>query len=312
MSCNSHFHWYYFDLHSADGYDLICTIHPVPFNSVFDIAIIDIYLYHGAETGVHHFFVKPQKDIRRSENPFSLVFDENNYIRKNGNLITVRAVDGNRCRLSLELVDPHPGQEPLSSEILPGAADEDSFEWIVYTPYATATAELYFEGKTYSLRGRGYHDYNGGSVNLKQKLRYWFWGKYYTGDSLIVYGLIKDRLQAETRLLLRAGADGVAMDRQAHVTADKGHLHYDGPLGRFDFTLEPAVMLDRVNFFMPAVKAPLTIIKILELLAHFSGRFKILRPLQALLTNSVYRRFRAEGRDEQGRPLSCFYEEMEF
>ncbi len=311
MSCNSHFHWYYFDLHSADGYDLICTIHPVPFNSVFDIAIIDIYLYRGSDVVVHHFFVKPQKDIRLREKPFTLEFDENNFIRKNGDRISVCVEDDKKCRLTLDMTDPHPAEKPLKSELLPSAAGK-SFEWIVYTPYAAARAELEFDGKTYSLQGRGYHDYNGGSVNLRREVAYWFWGKYYTGDSLVVYGLIRDRRQGETRLLLRADADGVAMDPCANVKADKRELQYDGPLGQFSFTMNPAVMLDRVTFFMPAVNAPLFLLKIIELLAHISGRTKILKPLHLMLTNSVYKRFRAEGVDAHHHPVSCFYEEMEF
>ncbi|HHM02215.1 MAG TPA: hypothetical protein ENJ15_04325 [Caldithrix abyssi] len=312
MSCISNFHWYYFDLHSADGYDLICTIHPAPFNSVFDIAIIDIYLYNGAETLVHHFFVVPQKELRRSEDPFVLELDKHNFIRKSGGHILVRIRDGETCGLTLELNDPHPLKQPVRSDILPGGAGEESFEWVVHTPYAPATAELKFSGKTHILNGLGYHDYNGGSINLKQSLRYWFWGKYYLRDSLIVYGYIQDRYNNSKKLLLRADKEGTAIDRRAEVEADKHRLRYKGPLGEYDFSVEPAQLLDRVDFFMPAVKAPLFLIKLLEVGAHFSGRIKFLKPLNRFLTNSVYKRYRSRGTDQKGRALSCFYEEMYF
>ena len=88
----SNFEWYYFDLHTHNGYDVVCTVHPKPFNSIFNISIFDVFVYKNNKVLFHHFFVKSADQKQNEEAPFVLKYDDNNYIKKTDDLIDIRRV----------------------------------------------------------------------------------------------------------------------------------------------------------------------------------------------------------------------------
>lgn len=311
MDCYSGFHWYYFDLHDTGGYDLICTIHPRPFNSCFEIAIIDIYLYQRDTVVFHHFFVMPQKDWRTKRSPFRLYAgEENRVVKENGNILV--ELKDERCRLHLELVPAGASTALPECALLADPEPGHHFNWKVFEPYCNGRAEVTFDDRSWKLSGRGYHDFNSGTVNLKKELTGWFWGKFYTADSVTVLGVIEGRSSGVSRLVLQAGEKGACLDDKAVVEGDKSELSFRSKTGSGRFTMEAPVLLDEIRFFMASVTLPGFVVKMIEMAVHLCGRLTVLRPIHKWLSNARYCRYRATGRDEKDRPVFCFFEEMYF
>ncbi len=310
MNCYSGFYWYYFDLHGQNGYDLVCTVHPAPFNSCFDIVIVDIYLYREDHVVFHHFYARPRSELGIAEEPFRLTIGDDNLIEKRETIIRVQLNDGQKCRVDLTLQPLHKSKDTPETELLPNASDHHYFKWKIYAPYCRGKASVRFNGENRQLSGNGYHDFNSGSVNLKRALKSWFWGKYYTPDGLLVYGRIMDRRSAERQVLLTATAAKTLLETDVKATGDKKELTYQSARGGGRFKMNDAVLLDDITFFMAPVNMPGFMVKVMEITAHFCGQIRWLRPLHKLLANARYRRYRAEGTDEKGRPVFSFFEEM--
>lgn len=307
MSIYNHFQWYYFDLHSTDGYDLICTFHHVPFNSAFHISIVDIYLYKDENTELHHYFVLPQKNAVIEQRPFKLQFNTDNFILKDENKITVQARD-KRVHLRLDFSNRIQGAPPRAS-LLPAEYPSDGFYWKVFAPWCDGRAGLQFDGRNIELRGKGYHDFNGGNLNLKQILKYWYWGKYAFDGRLFIFGEITTR-RHETRSIALLASDGtVQMDENPTRTVKDGKEFYTTRMGEFSFQMGERRPVDAINFFMSTLNS-VFITKLLEIIFQFSARLPGLGKLHRYMENARYLRYRCKGTSGDGQPVTTFYEEM--
>jgi hypothetical protein len=310
LSIYSNFEWYYFDLHSPDGHDIICTIHPTPFNSIFPIAIFDIYIYKDNRVLLHHFFILPAEKKNIQSNPFFLKYDENNFIKKMGDQINVKAKD-EKIELNLLFKDNLLIEGPPKNELLKDPKIAASFDWIVYAPLCEGAGQVSWEDNKLELKGRGYHDYNCGSGNLKKALKYWYWGKYFIDDELFIYGEIISKNNIKTTIALDVTRAGLTIDYKPELKEEEVGTVYKSNKKRFSFTMNEPHKIDTIDFYMTKLPGQFKIfVKVLEVVFHLSGKFKALAFLNKWMANSRYVRYRAEGKMDDGRAVTCFYEEM--
>ncbi len=309
MSCYPNFEWYYFDLHSDNGYDVICAIHPTPFNSVFEIAIIDIYIYKDNEVLLHHFFVKPASDKTIQEDPFLLSYDKQNYIKKWDDQIEVKVKD-ETVDLSISFTDLLKIKNPQKNKLIEESA-EGSFDWIVYAPFCEGQGTIKWNNQELNLDGCGYHDYNCGSGNLRKAVKYWYWGKYFFGDELFIYGEIVSKNNKTTKIGVYISQNGIEFDHQAIMSKRDNKIFYTMNHKKFNFVLEEPNKIDDIFFYMSGLpKALVKLVKVKELFFHIIDRISILSSLKKLLSNGNYIRYRRLGKLEDGKDVKSFYEEM--
>jgi len=308
LSVYNHFQWYYFDLHSVDGFDLICTMHVVPFNSAFNISIVDIYLYRGEKTELHHYFVLPQRHIKFQDDPFLLQMDAHNFISKKDNNIYLQARD-TKTDLRIELQNNASDSEPPVVSLLPPDYPEDGFYWKVFAPSCNGKAWLLYDGRRFELQGPAYHDFNGGRLNLKQELKYWYWGKYSFDDRLFIYGEITTRKKETKRVALLSAEGHVQLDENPLRTVKDGNVYYSTHMGDFGFKMGERRQIDAISFFMSTLSSAF-ITKLIEIVYQLSAKLPFLSKLHQYMGNARYLRFRANGETLDGVPVKTFFEEM--
>jgi hypothetical protein len=310
LSTYPNFEWYYFDLHSPDGHDIICTIHPIPFNSVFPIAIFDIYIYKDNKVLLHHFFILPAEKKNVQQEPFYLEYDKNNFIKKNGDEIIVKVKD-EKIELNLLFTDSLKIKNPPKNELLDDPKIAATFDWIVYAPLCEGVGRVTWEDNDIELNGRGYHDYNCGSGNLKKALKYWYWGKYFIDDELFIYGKIISKNDIKTTIALDVTSAGLIIDNNPELEKGESGTIYRSNQKIFSFKMNEPHKIDTIDFYMTKLPRQLKFfVKVFEVVFHISGKFRPFSLLNKLMANSRYVRYRAEGKMDDGRKVTCFYEEM--
>jgi hypothetical protein len=61
------------------------------------------------------------------------------------------------------------------------------FAWLVPIPYGKVEGTLTYDGKTYPVRGSGYHDHNWGNFGLETAYSHWYWGRAHVGDFTVIF-----------------------------------------------------------------------------------------------------------------------------
>lgn len=309
MSIYSEFEWYYFDLHTDDGYDLVCTIHTAPFNSVFNIAIFDIFIYHKKEEVVHYFYVLPKSDLQKYAHPFLLQYDPLNFIKRDGKSIEVNMKDEQiHLYLTMEDVVQKPNH---SVNQLIDKPKNGNFEWIVYAPFCEAQADIVFGNKTWSLKGRGYHDYNRGDANLKKELKQWVWAKYIEKDFMLVYGDIITRKNESKKIAVAIHSEQVEIDQNPVYKEEDGQQVIRFKEREYRYFFSDSYTVDHVRFYMSSWPQSLKFfVKIIEAGIHFTSRMPLINRLTNLFRTVSYKRVKSVGKNSNGQPVVRFNEEM--
>ncbi len=300
------FEWYYFDLHSSNGYDVVCTIHPKPFNSVFKISIFDIFVYKNNQILFHHFFIKPDTFSKKTDDSFELRYDAANYLHRDGNDINLSIADG-VIDLKLEFRSAIK-TEPIVRQLIESNNSESLFNWIVYAPACNGKIDLNFEDQRLSLTGIGYHDFNSGHVNLKRELKYWYWGKFYFQNKLLIFGNIIRRDNTKKEVSLLINKDNLENIENPDVEIAGKKIFFND----YVFTMNPAQKIDDVSFYMGRFIKITILAKFLEFATHILKKIIPSKFLANMVGNTRYKRFRASGVDQNQNQVNCFYEEMIF
>jgi hypothetical protein len=168
MKMKNTFEWYYFDIHSVDGYDVVVSFHTLPFSSVFSVSVVDIYVYKDCMLLLHHLIVRQQSELRQLNNPFCIAVDDLNYFKKNGNIIDININD---IDIKMILIFKNLLFEEYSKvfELFPEISNKKSFQWRIHAPFCEAKGSLVWQGNEYTFKGKGYHDYNTGNIRLFQE-----------------------------------------------------------------------------------------------------------------------------------------------
>ncbi len=311
MTPNLNFEWFYYDLHSKDGFDLICTIHTKPFNSIFEIILFDIFLYKDSEVVLHHYFTLNKSDIMENPGSYLLYFNEKNHVVKNDEEFIVTLNDHD-VDFNLKLFDL-PKYSVSEHELLNHPNENESFIWKLFSPYCTGNAILKWDNQERSLSGIAYHDYNAGSINLKTKLNCWFWGKYYFDNKMLVYGEIIARDKSVRKISLLVSKNQIIVDDAPLKKNDENKTTITFKGNDYCFEIKSSNIVDKVSFFMARFFTDIKIWqKVVEVVYFMSMQYCFLKPIKKVLANTRYKRLKSHGLTQNGLKFYCFYEEMNF
>ena len=306
------FQWYYFDLHSEDGYDFVFTLHSRPFMTQFAVSIFDFFIYKDNRLLKHRFFSKPESSLQRNHNKYEVYFDEQNYILYDKRTIRVRAKNAH-ISLDLTLSNIAAGSEIPERNLLTGDSPSDFFVWKLIAPLCRARAAVNMDGQEFSLQGRGYHDYNAGNIILNRELRSWRWSKFYFPQKLVIIGEVVPREGKAGRILVVATQQGTQWSEDFRLSENRQRIKLQSRIVDFDFLRERFSQLDDIRFLLlnpPGIFAIPA--KMFEMAIAIMLQFKFLNPLTKMLTNVRYVRQRLSGQNSAGKQVSVFQEEIFF
>lgn len=61
------------------------------------------------------------------------------------------------------------------------------FAWVAPVPYGTVEGTLTYGGKSWKVKGTGYHDHNWGNVGPGIMLDHWYWGRAHLADFSMIF-----------------------------------------------------------------------------------------------------------------------------
>ncbi len=308
MKSNS-FEWYYFDIHSHNGYDVVFTLHVKPFMSSFEVSIFDFFIYRKNKLILHHFFSRKQEELQENSDGCILKFDADNYLKKEGSAFHIH-IREKELDFNLLLNSILPNYKPIHVNILPEALEKEQFNWIVYAPLCNASGTMRYRNQTFSLEGKGYHDYNGGTINLKKELKGWYWGKFFEEDRLTILGQIIARNGNVKNVALTMDETHIELKEDIPINRSEDAIR----AGAFRFIPQKQWLLDDVHFLFLSAATPtaLFINKIIEFSLYMVSRIPGIRLFHTWASNTRYRRFRAEGNGSSRSPVVSFSEEIVF
>lgn len=302
--------WYYFDVHTLDGYDVVFTLHNRPFMSLFDVAIFDFFIYYENRCILHHFFTLPQAQERLQKEPFLLRYDNRNYIKEKDDGMEVVAGDS-RLTLQLHLTNCLPPAKKIHLRL--PVNDDRYFAWQLSAPQSASAGRISWDKRKVSLQGRGYHDRNYGTIHLKKVLNGWRWAKFYLPQEMIILGEIDFRNGDKRSVLVRCAEQGCRWTQEVETKRVNEVLKISGSLGSIELRHQSGQRIDRTYFLIPTwPPAVRQIEKVRELLAFFTIHFKVLRPLKKLFTNGRYERYKNVYLTQDAREASAFQERIFF
>jgi len=310
MSNYSNFEWYYFDFHSEDGYDIICTIHPKPFNSIFNISIFDIFIYRDNKIILHHYFVRNSNELQIHKNgPFVIWYNNINYVKRTDNRIEVLLTDQN-VQVYINFIDLFNLADPIRNELVKDKSSDISlFNWIVYAPFCEAKVNLKWDDNSIGLSGWGYHDYNSGAINLKNTVKQWYWSKFYIGNQLIVYGEITAINGKTKKIGLLANKQRYQFIQDPKIKEQDNKIYLNTPFKEVVINIRSKEKIDDVYFYISKLSGLTYFVKIMEFMFFASKKYSF-KFLSRLIANSHYTRTKIIGYAEDKTKVTCFYERM--
>jgi len=302
------FEWYYFDVHDPHGLDAVLTIHTIPFNSLFSVSIVDIFIYRGGRKWLHEFIVFPRKQLQKKEVPLEIQFDARNQLIQDGDEIHA-TFSSDTIQLRLRFQSSLLKQPPLRFQLLPQPANTHQFRWIVRAPIGEASLTLQWNENRLHIQGPAYHDTNSGNVNFKRAVHHWYWGKFFMPDRLLIFGEIVDQQRRRRCIALGIRENGVEIDEHPEKMKQGNRLELRTTFGAFSLIQDQQTCVDDVQFYLPSVSPGFVWWgKLLEILQFYLIKFR-LSGLKRLLANARYFRYRTTWQ-YQNRIVKSFHEEM--
>ncbi len=307
---NYEWRWYYFDVHSDDGYDLVVILHDRPFMSWFPIVIFDIKLYYRNKVKLHHYLTFPQSAVNVSSDPLFIRCDGENHIRQDEQNFFIKAHD---AKLDMELIFTNLLAKPstLSKEIR--FHDGHKFSWKIIAPFCAVKGKLVRKKETVHIKGKGYHDSNSGSGPLRRYIKNWQWGKYYAGDTLYILSRIQDRQAKTYPWATVCTRDGCLSDDRVTIQQTPTNTEILYADASIRFVVQRHLRLEQILFFVPSFRDSVQWIeKIREVLLAFIPDRVGFQFVRRIFSNTVYERRKTFFTDEAGNAGKAFRESMRF
>ena len=204
--------WWYFDVISEDGRDALVIVFyaALPFDPEYgvqtlrhlrnpsrnpapnplDHCAIGFQWYREGKTIAYALNGFQADDFRYEANPFSVKVDQNVLSRdESGYHLTIQTptVDGRgTIRASIRFT-PNLATVPYTSEL---GTTESRHEWTLVAADCQVNGQVTIDGPDagkLDFVGRGYHDHNAGSQEIRLAIREWAWGRVHAGRETFVY-----------------------------------------------------------------------------------------------------------------------------
>ena len=183
------FEWWYFDAHFDDGSTAVMVYATKPLLLRGDALTPMVTLTITRPDGVR----LSSKPILYSPNQFQASKDGcqvrigPSYVNGNLQKYELHTQGDQDWSANLVFTRVTPSWRPGSGMSYYDKSLEQYFAWLVPIPHGQVEGSLTYEGKTYPVRGIGYHDHNWGNFGLETALDYWYWGRAHIGDFTVIF-----------------------------------------------------------------------------------------------------------------------------
>ncbi len=301
------FDWYYFDISTPDGRDLVITYHVRPFTTAFDISIVDVFLYHNGRQAWHRFFPLPLRMLHAT--PGEVTWDEDNAITFSNDGVHFRAKH-QEFAIRGRFQQPVVPDEMVELNLLTDSDQEKYFKWQLRLPRAPAQVEVQVDGQQLAVSGQGYHDRNFGNVFLGKEIASWRWGKFYFPDYMMILGEVVERHRGRNTIVVEV-KKRARLHPRAQLQWDAATVTLQLPSGAMSLEKVSSSCLDDIRFFAPHRPSAIPLgLKFRELMGFYLQRLNV-QPLIRRTANARYRRLK-ETYVIQGQSVRAFVEEMNF
>lgn len=181
------YEWWYFDSEYEDGTKVVVIFFT---KNKFDVkgpanptVVIDITLPNG-KTISKSFSEGEGKKIRASKDKCDVKIGQSSIMYSNGNYEIHFAHDDIEYTCTMKSMIPM--WRPGTGHMYFGKKQEDFFAWFVAQPSAKIDATLKISGKTFQLKGTGYHDHNWGNIEMNKIINHWYWCRVQIGSYTII------------------------------------------------------------------------------------------------------------------------------
>lgn len=306
------FEWYYFDIHSDSGFDIVITFHSKPFNTIFPIVLLDIFIYKDNKLFLHHIITKPDSECFFNAEPFQIRLDELNYIKWVDNKFEIAANDKNIKLNILFNYEKSFNIPEHNYELFPNGEQNKKFKWAVRAPLCPAECEFTYRDQQFNFTGIGYHDTNFGNINFKKDLKKWFWGKYYIDDKLLIFGEIISKNNESRKICLYYDNQTFNFDNNPEKVVNDDQILINTSFRNFKFQIKNTYKIDCVRFYMFNLNKHFIFLgKVFELISHILSKYNKLSFLQRKFANVTYYRFK-QILSYDKHDFECFNEKIIF
>jgi len=247
------YEWWYFDACTDDGYALVIIFYDGnPFSRKYikalsdkrdtvtasDFPAISISLYKDGEPVFYSFEeFQPEQAEFSTTVPEGKVGENQFYGRMEGDILKYRVSlnqsvpNGDSIKANLIFTSRPFDLSPISQQ---SSSDHKLHTWNLVMPRGEVEGEIFLKGyceKEIRFRGTGYHDHNTGSEPMKESFNEWYWGRYHTVDSTLVYYLMFEKGEWQKKAWLIEN-NGQILEMQGNVEMSNRGLS--------KFALQPA------------------------------------------------------------------------
>lgn len=190
-SARNYFELWYFDAHLEGGYVFVGFLHAS--EPMTHKPFVEIHIYHPDGHKVSEQKHYGLKDVKAESNMCDVRIGENRAymenLKENGMADYRVSISEGSLSADLKFSGEVPPWRPGKGRTYYG--EKGFFAWIVAMPKASVEGTVTIDGKEMKVRGRGYHDHNWGTVDVKMIVRYWYWGRIYSDDFTLLYAFIR-------------------------------------------------------------------------------------------------------------------------
>ncbi|GAB4167862.1 MAG: hypothetical protein Kow00108_00560 [Calditrichia bacterium] len=262
------FRWWYLEIISNDQIWII-VLYDHPFYLSFPIFLVDINLYQNNEK-YHLGIPYSAKNGVNIQGKNSLQWVDGYFYQSDDRWNLNFTHEKTSLQLQIETLIPGDGKiHPIYDE------GNEYFLWKPILPHGNVKGKIKFQGKTHSINGHAYIDYNEGCGSLKKRIRSWNWHKKRSDKSIKI-------------------ASDIILRNKKRVAIRTSFVHNDSEsVPDFNFSsLKGALPIDEVSFYITPLPNEFLLFRKIDEFLFYSLEEKFpANALNRLRSNVFYKRY---------------------
>ena len=301
--------WFYFDLISESGLQIVIVFYHRPFFLTYDISICDICIYDHFKKNHFAFTDSIQQSIFKTK-PVDLKISQSKLFKKNNDyLLQIREAD---FQLELELHQRYSHWQPLSVPLYED--NHDYFRWTVYAPDLRVQGTMKLNGCSTDLRGNGYLDYNEGNFPLNRTLKSWMWGRLLDGSKAILFGSLSfNNGKIYQPIFVVDDKEYRFLNSDHPISLENYSLNFSNKILDQQLFSQKIEQIDSIKFLISKFPTSWKIMrKIHEFIFYRLDNYRWGQKINAPFSNVQYYRYLANIRDQHKNNYEGIIEQIKF